>query len=298
MLVARALEPCDVFIGMSGLCVLSCITARCKYGARVLLERGSTHILRQKEILEKLGGGRVADFDVERELAGYNLADLIVVPSLHAEDSFLRYGFDKQKIFRNPYGVDLEMFPATAVPATREPVAIYVGAWTYQKGCDLWGRVLERIPGLRLIHVGARGDAPMPVSGNFAHVDPVNQWDLLKYYAKAHVCVQASRQEGLSLVLIQALACGLPVVCSDQTGGRDLLQILQDDELVQVFPGDNLDALCSCIRRGMDFALARRGMRSLPEQQRRQLTWRAYGERYSRRLNELVVGRSSSSPRS
>jgi starch synthase len=291
LVAAWKLEPCDLFIGMSGLCVASAKQARRKYGAKILIERGSTHILRQKEIMENLNGGeRVSNFDIRRELAGYELADLIVIPSLHVEESFLRYGFKKEKLFRNPYGVNLDMFAPTPVPETKEPVALFVGGWSYRKGCELWEKVLERLPDLRLIHVGGVGDAPLPTSSRFTHVDPVNQWELQKYYAQAHVFVHASREEGLSLVLVQALACGLPLVCSDHTGGRDLLEIVKDENLVRVFPVDALDALCAGIEKSMDFALGRTGLRNFPEEARKQLTWRGYGERYSKKLAEFAGG--------
>ncbi len=287
--VAWKLEPCDVFIGMSGLCVVSLSQARRKYGAKVLLERGSTHILRQKETLAKLGGGaQVSDWDVRRELAGYALADLVVIPSLHVEDSFLQKGFPKEKLFRNPYGVNLDMFQPTPVPETREPRALFVGGWSYRKGCELWAEVLERIPDLRLTHVGKWVDAPYPHSPRFTHLDPVDQRELPKYYAQAHLFLLASREEGLSLVLVQALACGLPLVCTDQTGGRDLLEIAKDENLVRVFPVDDLDALCGAIRKSMAYALGREGIRALPGEVRERLTWRSYGERYSRKLLEIA----------
>jgi alpha-maltose-1-phosphate synthase len=291
-LVARRLEPCDVFIGMSQYFVAACRQARGKYGAKILVERGSTHILRQKEVLAGLkGGAQVPDFDVKRELASYEQADLIVIPSLHVEDSFLQNGFKKEKLFRNPYGVNLEMFTPTPAPDTPEPTVLFVGGWTYRKGCELWSGVLERLPELRLIHVGGVGDAPMPASPRFTHVDPVDQWELQKYYAQAHVFALASREEGLSLVLCQALACGLPLVCSDQTGGRDLLEIVKDENLVRVFPVDDLDAFCRSLETALAFARGRRGMRVLPEEVRRQMTWRAYGERYSKKLVEITGGK-------
>ena len=40
-LAARLIEPCDVFIGMSGLCIRSAKAARQKHGAKVWIERGS-----------------------------------------------------------------------------------------------------------------------------------------------------------------------------------------------------------------------------------------------------------------
>jgi glycosyltransferase involved in cell wall biosynthesis len=289
--VAWKLEPCDVFIGMSGLCVASCSQARRKYGAKVLLERGSTHILHQKETLEKLkGGARVSAFDIRRELAGYALADLVVIPSLHVEDSFLQKGFPKGRLFRNPYGVNLDMFPSTPVPESRERIALFVGGWSYRKGCELWAEVLDRLPDLRLMHVGGRGDAPFPNSPRFSHVDPVDQKELPKYYTQAHLFVLASREEGLSLVLIQALSSGLPLVCTDQTGGRDLFELTKDENLVRVVPVDDLEALCAGIQKSMAFALGREGLRTLPGSVREKLTWRSYGERYSNKLIEIMGG--------
>lgn len=289
--VALKLEPCDVFIGMSGLCVSSCLKARRKYGAKILLERGSTHILHQKEVLEKLKGGARVNRDVQRELEGYALADLVVIPSLHVEDSFLQKGFAKERLFRNPYGVNLDMFQPTPVPESREPLALFVGGWSYRKGCELWAEVLERLPELRLTHVGKRDDAPFPDSSRFTHVEPVNQWELQKFYANAHLFVLASREEGLSLVLFQALACGLPIVCTDQTGGRDLLEMVKDENLVKVVPVDDVDALCEALKNSMAFALKREGLRTLPSAVREQMTWRSYGERYSKKLVEITGGK-------
>ncbi len=106
-LVARWLEPCDVFIGMSGLCVESARVARDRYGAQIFIERGSRHILSQVSILDDLKRrGYPADTVpadvVVRELAGYSIADRVVIPSLHVESSFIEYQFPAQRLFRNP----------------------------------------------------------------------------------------------------------------------------------------------------------------------------------------------------
>src|SRR3954470_12642199 len=85
--VRLRLRPCDVFIGMSGIYLEASATARKRYQARILVERGSRHILSQKQILDDLAAKgaptqRVALWSVRRELAHYELADLVVVPSL------------------------------------------------------------------------------------------------------------------------------------------------------------------------------------------------------------------------
>lgn len=139
-LVAHILSPCDVFIGMSGLCVNSALAARREFGARVFLERGSRHVISQKEILEGIpaiirGNKPVVPRSyVQRELTGYELADVIVVPSHHVEESFVQRGVPRSKLFRNPYGVDLDMFPPTQAPPSSPRTVLFVGACSLQKG--------------------------------------------------------------------------------------------------------------------------------------------------------------------
>jgi len=291
-LIARRLEPCDVFIGMSGLCIESARAARARYGAKVFIERGSRHILSQKAILDELSrrgmaAESVPDAAVERELASYALADRIAVPAIHVEQSFVDHGVPVARLFRNPYGVDLTMFAPTPAPPG-PPTLLFVGTWSYQKGADVLERAWRQMRGVRLRHVGAIGDAPLPASPDFEHVDPVPQWRLREHYAQAHLFVLASRQEGLSLVQAQALACGLPLVCTDRTGGEDVRDVLDDPGWVSVVPSDDVEALADGIRAMLPRALSLHGERNLLRGGREKLAWAAYGRRYAEELARVV----------
>ena len=110
-LIAHRLEPCDVFIGMSGVCVESARLARERYGAKIFIERGSRHILSQKAILDDIkrlspAAQSVPDYAVRLHMASTELADVVVVPARHTADSFIDHGFPAERLFRNPYGVD------------------------------------------------------------------------------------------------------------------------------------------------------------------------------------------------
>src|SRR3954464_2967094 len=122
------LYRCDVFICMSGIYLEAARFARKRYGARLWFERGSRHILAQDRILAAIDGAeRPSRLAVRRELAGYELADRIVVPSLHAEESFAVAPELQPKLFRNAYGVDVGMFPTRAPKPIAEPIAfLYV----------------------------------------------------------------------------------------------------------------------------------------------------------------------------
>lgn len=299
-LVAHRLQPCDVFIGMSGLCIESARVARDRYGAKVFIERGSRHILSQKAILDGLKqaglpASTVPDYAVERELASYELADCVVVPSLHTEKSFLEQGFPARKLFRNPYGVDLAMFASTSMPSDRPPTLLFVGIWSYRKGVDLLEAAWRRLDGVHLLHVGPVDDAPLPDGPGFTHVDPVPQWQLSEYYAQAHLFVLASREEGLALVQAQALASGLPLVCTDRTGGEDLQPLLENPGWVKVVPSDDAEALAAGIREMLPVALSLKGERNLLGAGREKLTWAAYGKRYAEELEESVQQTEQSS---
>jgi len=291
-LAARAVGPCDVLIGMSQMSAASMRSVRRRFGARTVLERGSRHIESQRQILAALAGSdagaeTVPSWAVRRELAEYEIADRIAVPSRHVEQSFVERGVPAHKLFRNPYGVDLDMFPATAVPpADARATIIMVGKWSLRKGCDVlteaWRRLAVR--GVRLRHVGGLGDAPIPADPGFEHCGPVDQRALTRCYAEAHVFALASREEGLALVQVQALASGLPVAATDRTGADDLTECLEDPRAIAIAPADDAGALAQALEAQLAYARSMTGVRDLLRSARAQLSWREYGRRYDAML--------------
>lgn len=288
---SRLIGPCDVFIGMSGLSLRTMQVVKRKYGARVLIERGSRHILSQREILESLPGGDgrvppVPEWAIRRSLEEYDLADRVVVPALHVLRSFTERGFPESRLLRNPYGVDLDMFPATRA-SSQQPSALMVGAWCRRKGCDTLTETFGRLDGDRLVHVGPIGDATLPAAGWFEHRAPVDQKRLTLEYAASSVFVLPSREEGLALVIPQALASGLPVVCSDRTGGEDLKSLVIDPRAVTVVPPEEPELLAEAIRSALAFAAEQTDVRDLLREARSELSWSAYGKRYHEALQML-----------
>jgi glycosyltransferase involved in cell wall biosynthesis len=279
--VVTRLDPCDVFIGMSGLILEAARHAKNKFGARVYVERGSRHILSQTRILEQSGGQAPSRFAIDRELASYALADRIAVASGQVVDSFLEEAPSlAPKLFKNPYGVDLQQFPQRKSVPPGPPTVLFVGGWTHRKGADVLSAALEQLPDARLIHVGGRGDVRFPVSERFIHYDSVPQWRLTEFYARAHVFALASREEGLALVQLQALASGLPLVCTDRTGGADLRLTPALAARIRVVPSGDSNLLAKAISSTLADNLS-----PLAEPDLRLLSWRGYGQRYADELD-------------
>jgi alpha-maltose-1-phosphate synthase len=265
--VMMRLQPCDVLICMSGIYLETARFAKRHFGARIWLERGSRHILSQDEILAAIPGSkRPSRFIIRRELAGYALADRISIPSAQVEESFHRDNSIRAKLVRNPYGVDLRMFPLRALKPVGEPVTfLTVGHWSLQKGCDILVAAAARVPGTRLVHVGEIVDLAFPQHNDrFVHIGSVPQPRLASIYAEADAFVLASRQDGFGMVLSQALASGLPVICTDRTGGADLAHTPALAARITIVSHGSVDALASAMAE--------------------KLSWGRYAQRYSEAL--------------
>jgi alpha-maltose-1-phosphate synthase len=290
--IAR-MSPCDVFICMSGTFLEAPLYAQRCFGATVILERGSRHILSQRDILTAIPGAHSpSDYAVERELQGYKIADAISVPSRQVSESFERDPAAAAKLKVNPYGVDLKQFPLRAPARLANKTVLFAGNWIYRKGVDVLCAALEQLSDVHLIHVGALGDAPFPSNPRFVHHDPVPQWRLTEFYAQANVFVMPSREEGLALVQAQALASGLPLVCTDRTGGADLAHSAALAARIRVVRSGDVEALRGAIVETMDRVRSPDGFGPLPDADRQLLSWRGYGERYAKNLESLGARRS------
>jgi glycosyltransferase involved in cell wall biosynthesis len=231
--MAERLGVCDVFHCLSSFGLQSHRAARSRYGAVTVCDRGSAHIEFQDEILREefaRFGAPYPEIDlrlVERELEEYAFCDRIFVPSTFAMRTFVAKGVPREKLRLNPYGVDLTMFH-------REPKAdrtfrvLFVGMVSLQKGLPY---LFEAMAGLRhldleLCVIGALEAEMRPIMAKyettFRYLGAVARDELHKQYSQASVLVLPSIQEGLALVQAQAMACGVPVIASENTGAADL----------------------------------------------------------------------------
>ena len=278
LLVIMRMRRCNVFICMSGMYLLAARFARWRYGALIHLHRSSRHILSQQKILEGLPHARqVSNFMVRRELAGYSIADYIIVPSIHVTESFVSWPEFVSKLFLNPLGVDIDQFPRQKkTRPSKQPTVLFVGQWSYRKGVDVLVGAIKAMAGVRLIHVGALADAPFPIDPQFVHHDHVSQKKLPEFYELAQVLALPSREDGFGVVLAQALSSGLQVVCTDRTGGPDLAKLPGISRLIHVVPADAPDALHRALARALDDAST---VPPITEPERQSLSWRCYAER-------------------
>lgn len=283
-LAALELKRCDVIISISGCSIKAIRKAKKKFGAKIIIDRGARHILSQNEILSKMPDAeQVYQPDITIEMKQYDMADIIAVPSLHVKESFESHGHNPGKLFINPYGVDLRMFQPVKGKTPKYDV-IFVGNWTLQKGADILIEACRK-GGLSLLHVGAIGDCPFPKDSDFTHIDPVSQDLLPKYYSMVKVLALPSRQDGFGLVLFQAMACGLPIVYSHNTGGPDLHAMVDHNEYLIEMGSYSSESLADSLKIAIDMRNTIGDNGYLTESDMSRITWEAYGKRY----NDFIV---------
>lgn len=282
--VSCVMEPCDIYICLGSVYKQSIITAKKKYNAITILEWGSKHIIEQLKMFGKLD--TYPKKFLERELTQYELVDYISIATSHVKESFLKYGVREKKLSVNPYGVDLSQFYPTRLNGHYD--IIFVGGWRYEKGCDLLVEVCKKY-NYSLLHVGTIINLDFPKFPNMHHIDSVNQSLLINYYRLAKIFVLPSRAEGLAMVQAQALACGLPIVCSKETGGRDLKNLLKDKKWIIEMQEFSVEELNKCIKEALQLSQTQTGERNYAHDDINNLTWEAYGKRYNVFLQNLIA---------
>lgn len=223
----------DIYMGLSG-SGLSTGQAVKRRGGVYICDRGSTHILFQKRVLEeeaaRFGAPRpvFSAAKIRRELAEYAAADAITVPSEFVRRSFIAEGVSPDKVHKVPYGSNIDAFFPTGEPPKDSFEVLFVGGITLRKGVPDLFDAFQRLrhPRKRLTIVGSStSETPLitrlaPDGVRFlGHVPSARLKDIM---SRSHVMVLPSVEEGLALVMGEALASGCPVVASENTGAADL----------------------------------------------------------------------------
>ena len=186
---------------------------------------------------------------LERALfASPRLRAVIVNSAMVADDVVRYFGFPRERIHLVPNGIDLARFRMAAREHHRatvrarfgvakdNPVALFVGSGFERKGlrqaiqaaaacgAELWAVGHDRNPRAFRAEAARAGLGP-----GFRLIGPA---DPLPYYAAADALILPSFYDPFPSTVIEALACGVPVVTTTGCGARDIVKRL-DPRLVR-----------------------------------------------------------------
>jgi len=247
--------------------------------------------------------GSLSSFALLDFLTACNLVDKIVVAT-----EFLRtkvnawYGINYDKIAVIPNGVDFREFNECERKLALEgdPAILNIGLIRKIKGFDI---LVEAIAKLR----SELPDMKLHIVGH----DPSNYSDLVKkrgiekfvvfhgkvphlmvpsYLKSADICVFPSRLEGFGIVILEAMASGVPIVASDIGSFRE---ILSNGKYGMLFKSGNANALFEAILglyqdQGRSKKVATAALEAV-----KAYSWENIAEKYISLYHSLLVGSSN-----
>ena len=248
--VKKQLQPGDHVISSYGY-ANECFKFAREHGGKTFLDAGNSHpenfraILSEEHRRWNCPQPPVARHHHEHSLAMMADVDFVLSPSSYVTKSFLDRGFKPEQILKNVYPVDLSCFsPAREPrPASRPLTLICTGSLSLRKGTpyllEAFRLVRKKIPDARLLLTDTVMDNVKPVLA--ANSDLPVEWSpslphpqLAERLRGADIFVLPSLEEGLVRVACEAMACGLPVILTPNTGANDFVRPGVNGEVVPI----------------------------------------------------------------
>ena len=260
--VAQQLREAAIFYGWTHHALWSLKKAK-KLKMLTVLERANAHPLTYSRLLETeyrkygIAGKPYHPLIFKKHVQELEVADYIAVTSQFTKQSLLEHGIEEQRILLTPLGVDVEHFAPGASAkqefrATEQTFRVlYVGQLCLRKGVqyllDAW-HVLQ-FKDAELVLVGDLTPEFKDILHNAlardtgrtiriaAHVD-----DPVALYQQASVCILPTLEDGFGLVVLEAMACGVPVIITEHTGAKDCVRHGVDGFIIPPYDSESIAA--------------------------------------------------------
>jgi glycosyltransferase involved in cell wall biosynthesis len=200
-----------------------------------------------------------------------------------------------------PNGIEPREWPRSD---TRSKVVVSAGRFRYQKGFDrliqAWALVAQTHPDWKL-RIYGEGSVEEELRGLIAELGLEESAELMAFtpelpdrLAASGFYVMSSRFEGFPVVLLEAMACGLPVVSFDcPTGPAELISHGEDGFLV---PDGDVEGLAAAINEMIELGEGRKALGEAALAKAARYTLPSTARRWESLLLELAAERARSGP--
>ncbi len=229
----------------------------------------------------RVGVPRWSFASINREI---ERADLILCASTYVRDSMLYNSIPESKLAVNPYGADLRVFsPRQHLPKT--PRFIFVGGFGLRKGVQYllpaFARLKKEMPDAELILCGN----PYPDAAKilhrwqhvFTHQTSLPHTELAKLLQSCTAFVFPSIEEGFARVISEAMASGLPVIATHNSGATTVIENGKEGIIVPTRSTDAVFEAMKQLAQNPDLcdAMGKAAARKIVDE----ASWECYGKR-------------------
>ncbi len=229
---------------------------------------------------------------LNREQFEMDHADFLVVASSFTYKTYIKHGINANKIIVNPYGVDCNYFTANIPKPIKDKINfVFVGLVDVRKGIPLllnaWRKINKDHATLTLI--GPIDDTTKEkIKQSDLEIKIKNKISLIELsqiLPSFDVMVFPSFFEGFGLVVLEAMACGLPVITTNATCGSDVISNHIDGILINNNIEEELIESMSYFINNSDQIYK---MGKLARKKAEDFNWNTYGERWNQSLREIL----------
>jgi glycosyltransferase involved in cell wall biosynthesis len=297
---ADALESMDTVIGNYGVAARTFARVKRRGGRTVLNYPNAHHRYSQRLLAEEkelepdfaatITGEtweRAPIFDRECELA-----DGILVGSSFVRETFEKSGVLDKKIVVLPYGSDTTLFSPREGPKQEKIFRVlFVGQLTQRKGLSYLLKAYRAFqgPGTELAIAGRFVCDPALLRRHldlFAFLGTLAPKQLATAYQSADVFVLPTLLEGMPLVVVEAMASGVPVITTDH-GPGDIVRDGIDGYIVPIRDSNAITEKLEYLRANPEI---RRQMGCNARQRALEFTWSRYCEAAADAVQKLSTG--------
>lgn len=176
----------------------------------------------------------------------YDRCDLIISPSHLLKEQLREYGI-KKPITVVSNGMDLSRFKGTVKSLPAKPKLLHVGRISYEKNCDViinsFRLISEKLPEASLTIIGDGPAVPslklqaqnLGLSEKIHFLGFIDNSVLQDHYPNYDLFLTASTMETQGLVILEAIACGLPAVGVKSFAIPELIQDGKNGYIAQPF---------------------------------------------------------------
>jgi starch synthase len=285
----------DVIIGFDTCSWI--ISRRCKkLGKPFILEASIGHPVPKNKIFNELlyhfpdwgsGISLKKNYFIKYEEEEIENSSYISVPSSFVKSTYISMQVPDKKIVINPFGTNISHF----IPKNHGPLIdnkinfLFFGALNARKGLPLLLKVWEQCSNLNCqLIIAGYGKIPKNIvlPSNVINAGSIHKADRIALFHNSDVFLFPSYFEGFALVLLEAAACGLPIISTDNAGAAEIVKNNVNGFIVNV--GDELQ-LFNAIQFFINnpYHISKMGIssRNIAEK----FTWEKYGQRWEVLLN-------------